>query len=86
MRIRKKVWNNDAEPIIAIMVILMVLGTINVFSSSFVLGTTDYETPYHFLRRHVFVMAGGVVLFFIDGLRAGNLIGNLIAVLSGVCG
>lgn len=65
MRIRKKVWNNDAEPIIAIMVILMVLGTINVFSSSFVLGTTDYETPYHFLRRHVFVMAGGVVLFFI---------------------
>ncbi len=27
----------------------------------------------------------GVVLFFVDGIRAGNLIGNLIAVLSGVC-
>lgn len=64
MRIRKKVWNNDAEPIIAIMVILMVLGTINVFSSSFVLGTTDYENPYHFLRRHAFVMLAGLVLFF----------------------
>lgn len=64
MRIRKKIWNNDAEPIIAIMVVLMVLGTINVFSSSFVLGTTDYENPYHFLRRHVLVMLAGLVLFF----------------------
>ena len=27
----------------------------------------------------------GVVLFFIDGIRAGNLLGNLLAVLSGVC-
>ena len=65
MRIRKKIWNNDAEPIIVIMVVLMVLGTINVFSSSFVLGTTDYENPYHFLRRHVLVMLVGLVLFFI---------------------
>jgi len=65
VRIRKKIWNNDAEPIIAIMVVLMVLGTINVFSSSFVLGTTDYENPYHFLRRHVLVMLAGLVLFFV---------------------
>ena len=64
MRIRKKIWNNDAEPIIVIMVVLMVLGTINVFSSSFVLGTTDYEDPYHFLRRHVMVMIAALVLFF----------------------
>ncbi len=27
----------------------------------------------------------GVVLFFIDGIRAGNLAGNLVAVLSGIC-
>lgn len=65
MRIRKKLWNNDAEPILVIMVVLMVLGTINVFSSSFVLGTTDYNNPYHFLRRHVLVMAAGLVCFFI---------------------
>ena len=64
MRIRKKLWNNDAEPILVIMVVLMVLGTINVFSSSFVLGTTDYNDPYHFLTRHLMVMVGGVVLFF----------------------
>jgi len=65
VRIRKKIWNNDAEPIIVIMVVLMVLGTINVFSSSFVLGTTDYENPYHFLRRHAIVMAAGLLLFFV---------------------
>ena len=27
----------------------------------------------------------GVVLFFVDGIRAGNLIGNITAVLAGVC-
>ena len=27
----------------------------------------------------------GVILFFVDGIRAGNLAGNLLAVLSGVC-
>ncbi len=27
----------------------------------------------------------GVVLFFVDGIRAGNWLGNLLAVLSGVC-
>ena len=27
----------------------------------------------------------GVVLFFIDGLQAGNLLGNITAVLSGIC-
>ena len=27
----------------------------------------------------------GVVLFFVDGIRAGNLAGNVLAVLSGVC-
>ena len=32
----------------------------------------------------VLVMSG-VVLFFIDGIQAGNLAGNIVAVLSGVC-
>lgn len=32
-----------------------------------------------------FLVLLGVVLFFVDGIRAGNLPGNLLAVLSGVC-
>ena len=32
-----------------------------------------------------FLVLLGVVLFFVDGIRAGNLPGNLLAVLSGIC-
>ena len=32
-----------------------------------------------------FLVMLGVVLFFVDGIRAGNLIGNIMAVLSGFC-
>ena len=32
-----------------------------------------------------FLVLLGVVLFFVDGIQAGNLAGNLLAVLSGVC-
>ncbi len=53
MRIRKKVWMTDEEPILVIMAILLVLGTINVFSSSYVLATTDFDDPYYFLLRHI---------------------------------
>ena len=32
-----------------------------------------------------FLVLLGVILFFVDGIRAGNLAGNVLAVLSGVC-
>lgn len=32
-----------------------------------------------------FLVLLGVVLFFVDGIRAGNLAGNIIAILSGIC-
>jgi drug/metabolite transporter (DMT)-like permease len=32
-----------------------------------------------------FLVLLGVVLFFVDGIRAGNWLGNLLALLSGVC-
>ena len=32
-----------------------------------------------------FLVLLGVVLFFVDGIRSGNLLGNVLAVLSGVC-
>lgn len=63
MRIRKTLWNNDAEPIMVIMAILVVLGTINVFSSSYVLATIDYENPYYFLTRHLIWLVVGVAAF-----------------------
>ncbi|MBQ1875296.1 MAG: putative lipid II flippase FtsW [Selenomonas sp.] len=65
MRIRKTLWHNDSEPIIVIMAILLVLGTINVFSSSFVLATHDYQTPFFFLKKHLAVLALGIVAFIL---------------------
>ena len=63
MRIRKTLWTNDAEPVIVIMVLLLVLGTLNVFSSSFVLATIDYDNPYYFLQKHIVMLAVGLVAF-----------------------
>lgn len=65
MRIRKKVWSSDTEPIVVIMAVLLMLGTINVFSSSFVLATTDFNNPYYFLIRHVIWLALGIVVCFV---------------------
>ena len=32
-----------------------------------------------------FLVLLGVILFFVDGIQAGNLLGNILAVLSGIC-
>ena len=60
---KKQFWNNDMEAIIGIVVVLLILGTINVFSSSFILGETDFDDPYHFLTRHLFNVAISLIAF-----------------------
>ena len=42
MRTRYMLFKSDTEPIVIIMVILLVTGTINVFSSSYVLAAMDF--------------------------------------------
>ena len=60
---RKKFWTNDLEAIIVIMLVLLILGTINVFSSSFVLAEAEFNTPYFFLKRHVINVVIGAIAF-----------------------
>ena len=60
---RKKFWNNDMEAIIGIMIVLLILGTINVFSSSFIIAEADFDTPYFFLKRHVINIVIGMIAF-----------------------
>lgn len=62
---KKKFWNNDMEAIIGIMVVLLILGTINVFSSSFILAEAEFDTPYFFLKRHILNIVIGFVGFLI---------------------
>lgn len=59
----KKFWTSDMEAIIAIMVVLLILGTINVFSSSFIFAEAEFDTPYFFLKRHVINIVIGLVAF-----------------------
>lgn len=61
----KKFWNNDMEAIIGIMVVLLILGTINVFSSSFILAEAEFDTPYFFLKRHIINIVIGFIAFLI---------------------
>lgn len=65
MLVRKKFWNNDMEALLAIMLVLVILGTINVFSSSFILSEADYNTPYFFLRKQLVNVGVGFAAFLI---------------------
>ena len=60
---RKKFWTNDMEAIIAITLVLLILGTINVFSSSFIFAEAEFDTPYFFLKRHVLNVFIGLIAF-----------------------
>ena len=58
-------WTNDVEAVIGIMVVLLILGTINVFSSSFILGESEFDSPYFFLKRHLAHMVVGIAAFVV---------------------
>ena len=60
---RKNFWESDQEAILAIMIVLIVLGTINVFSSSFVIAEADYNNPYFFLKKQLANVLVGSVFF-----------------------
>ena len=60
---RKRFWTNDMEAIIAITLVLLILGTINVFSSSFIFAESEFDTPYFFLKRHVINVVIGLIAF-----------------------
>lgn len=62
---RVQFWYSDTEAVVAIVLVLIVLGSINVFSSSFVMAESDYGSPYFFLTRHLAIMAGSLVVAFL---------------------
>lgn len=63
-----KFWMNDREAILGIVVLLLIIGTINVFSSSFVLSETYYDTPYFFLSKHGINVLMGCICFFVGAI------------------
>ncbi len=59
----KRFWLNDMEAVLAIMVVLIILGTINVFSASFITAKVSFNNPYFFLIRHLISIIVGTVVF-----------------------
>ena len=92
--VQKKFWLNDMEAVLGIVLVLIILGTINVFSSSFIISENNYGTPYFFLRHHLmnlgFALICGFIGFRIDYHRwrdfmpfvMGGTVLALIAVLA----
>ena len=64
-RRRVKIWKNNHEAIIALVIILLIAGTFNVFSATFVMAERDYGTPYAFLAKHMVSMALGIACCFL---------------------
>lgn len=46
-------WNSNHEAVVWLVMILLLIGIVNVFSSTFVMAENDYGSPYHFLVRHL---------------------------------
>ena len=60
---KRKFWMSDQEAVMGIVLVLLIIGTVNVFSSSFVLGESMYNSPYFFLWRHGFNLVVGIAAF-----------------------
>ncbi len=66
-------WMSDYEAVLGLTVVLVLIGSLNVFSSSFVVAGTNYDDPYFFLRKQglnilvglVFGLAGALVDYHI---------------------
>ena len=63
--VRKKFWQNDMEAVLGIMAVLIILGMVNVLSSSFVIAETRFDDPYFFLKRHIISLIVGIVVCII---------------------
>lgn len=62
-----KLWVNDTEAVFYITLILFVIGTVNVFSASFVLAGQLLHDSYFFLKRHLIFFGLGFITMLIVG-------------------
>lgn len=64
---RTKFWTNQSEAILVITFLLIIIGSVNIFSASFVRATVDYGNQYFFLVRHlVFVAVGTLIMLVVS--------------------
>lgn len=59
------IWSNDHEAVIWIMVMLLIAGSVNIFSSTFVMAENEGSSPYFYLLKHLLIMGVGGLCFFL---------------------
>lgn len=58
------IWSNDHEAVIWIMVMLLIAGSVNIFSATFVMAEDEGSSPYFYLLKHLLIMGVGGLCFF----------------------
>ena len=58
-------WKNPLEALLFIAILLMLFGTVNVFSASFVAAGQQYHDSYFYIKRHLMVLGFGLLSLFI---------------------
>ena len=59
------IWSSDHEAVIWIMVMLLIAGSVNIFSSTFVMAEDEGSSPYFYLLKHLVIMGAGGLCFFL---------------------
>lgn len=80
-----RIWTGPAEAVLYITFILFIIGTVNVFSASFVLAGQLLDDSYFFLKRHLISFAIGMVGLIIatrPDYRKLNRLSGLLAVMT----
>jgi cell division protein FtsW len=58
-------WKNPLEALLFIAILLVLFGTVNVFSASFVAAGQQYHDSYFYIKRHLMVLGFGLLSLFI---------------------
>ena len=59
-------WHNDHEGVIWVVLILMTIGMLNIFSSTFIKAENDFGNPYYYLKRHGISLVLSLIVMFIS--------------------
>ena len=65
MNIVARLWRNHNEALLVILLLLLTMGTLNVFSASFVTAGQEMKDSYFLFKRHLLSMAVGSFVFFL---------------------
>ena len=60
---KRHFWMNDREALLGIVILLIIVGSLNVFSSSFIIADTNYGSPYFFIKKHGINLLIGLFVF-----------------------